>query len=314
MLLHFVDGEKGGVGKSWFCRLLVECCLHQGSEDIVLVESDSSNLDVGKYYPEITEKIFFSEDEKRSYNADSIFKLSEVKPVIVNLPAQVEAPLNDWISRNGLLEEDFSDLKIYKWFVCTGEPDSIELFKKSVTALDGKIEHVLVKNMGPTGAYEASWQRLKEDKALCDFLEKHGVISMELLPLHKKDAEIIVVGQMTFFKAIAPDSEVERLAKRRLRIYRDKVFDAIAATGLITKDIFDEHTNYDAISLTLKAADNLLAENLTSGSTNNGEAFSFESANSSTSASTVQNSDGTQEETVSHKKFKKQKHQQEALA
>jgi hypothetical protein len=27
MLLHFVDGEKGGVGKSWFCRLLVECCL-----------------------------------------------------------------------------------------------------------------------------------------------------------------------------------------------------------------------------------------------------------------------------------------------
>jgi hypothetical protein len=78
---------------------------------------------------------------------------------------------------------------------------------------------------------------------------------------------------MTFKKAIAPELKVERLAKRRLRIYRDKVFDAIAATGLITKDIFDEHTDYDAISSTLKAADNLLAENLTSGGTNTGEPF-----------------------------------------
>ncbi len=168
--------------------------------------------------------------------------------------------------------------------------------------------------MGPTGAYEASWQRLKKDKALSDFIEKHGVISMELLPLHKKDAEIIVVGQMTFKKAIAPDSKVERLAKRRLRIYRDKVFDAIAATGLITKDIFDEHTNYEALQAALRAVDNLLASNLTSGGTNTDEAFSFPSSNSSTIASTAQNSDGTQEEAVSHKKSKKQKPQQEALA
>jgi hypothetical protein len=245
MLIHFVHGEKGGVGKSWFARLLVDCCLSSGWESITLVESDSSNPDVGRYFPDITETIFFSEDDKRSYDVDRIFQLAESRPVLVNLPAQVDAPLNDWIERNGLLDEDFAELEIYKWFVCTGEPDSVALFKNSTQALDGKIRHVLVKNMGPTGAYEASWQRLNEDKALSDFIEKHGVISMELLPLHKKDAEIIVVGQMTFKKAIAPEENVERLAKRRLKIYREKVFTSIRETGLLSTDVYLKHLSLD---------------------------------------------------------------------
>jgi hypothetical protein len=104
MLIHFVHGEKGGVGKSWFARLLVDCCLSTGWETITLVESDSSNRDVGRYYPGITEEIFFSEDDKRSYDVDRIFQLAESRPVLVNLPAQVDSPLNDWIERNGLVD------------------------------------------------------------------------------------------------------------------------------------------------------------------------------------------------------------------
>ncbi|WP_051035478.1 hypothetical protein [Crinalium epipsammum] len=49
--IHFVDGEKGGVGKSLFCRVLIEYCKSKGLSDrIHFVESDLSNPDVGKIY------------------------------------------------------------------------------------------------------------------------------------------------------------------------------------------------------------------------------------------------------------------------
>ena len=169
-LIHFVHGEKGGVGKSWFARLLVDCCLCSEWNHITLVESDPSNPDVGCYFPDISESIYFSEDDKRSYAPDRIFLLAESRPVFVNLPAQVDVPLNDWIERNGLLDEDFGELEIYKWFVCTGEPDSVSLFKDSVQALGGKIRHILVKNMGRTGAHEVTWNRLAGDSELIEFV------------------------------------------------------------------------------------------------------------------------------------------------
>jgi hypothetical protein len=268
MLIHFVHGEKGGVGKSWFCRLLVEYCTTKIQAKIILVESDSSNPDVGRYYPSIQRKIFFSEDDKRSYDVDQIFKLSEDLPVIVNLPAQVDAPLNNWIERNGLVDADFEELLIYKWFVCTGEPDSIDLFKKSVTALSGKIKHILVKNMGVTGSFEANWKRWEDNADFGEFLESNNVQVMKLEPLHRNDADVIVVSQLSFDEAISKQSKVERLVKRRLRIYRDLVFDAIEAVklprsqvlplgefgqeqqkeliSLIGLEVFDGHTNPDA--------------------------------------------------------------------
>lgn len=269
MLIHFVHGEKGGVGKSWFCRLLTEYCLTKIKAEIVLVESDSSNPDVGRYFPSIQRKIFFSEDDKRSYDVDRIFKLSERLPVIVNLPAQVDTPLNDWIERNGLVDEDFDELLIYKWFVCTGEPDSIDLFKKSVTALSGKIRHVLVKNLGVTDSFEANWQIWEDDPEFREFLESNNVLSMKLDSLHRKDADVIIVRQLSFDEAISNQSRVDRLAKRRLRIYRDLVFDAIESVklpkgillplaelgdeekkdlvSLVGLEVFDSHTDRSVI-------------------------------------------------------------------
>ncbi|HAA28529.1 MAG TPA: hypothetical protein DCE56_13660 [Cyanobacteria bacterium UBA8553] len=247
MLIHFVHGEKGGVGKSWFARLLVDCCLSSGWETITLVESDSSNPDVGRYFPEITEKIFFSEDDKRSYDVDRIFQLAETRPVLVNLPAQVDAPLNDWIERNGLLDEDFDELEIYKWFVCTGEPDSVALFKNSTQALNGKIRHVLVKNMGRTGAHELTWNRLATDNELLEFVKTHNVVEMTLDPLHAEDADIIVVKGFSFDAAINSPlgGSVSKLAKRRLKVYREKVFTSIRGTGLLSTDLYLKHLSLD---------------------------------------------------------------------
>jgi hypothetical protein len=248
MLIHFVHGEKGGVGKSWFARLLIDCCLSSGWEHLTVIESDPSNPDVGCYFPDISESIYFSEDDKRSYAPDRIFLLAESRPVIVNLPAQVAVPLDDWIDRNGLLDEDFSELQIYKWFVCTGEPDSVSLFKDSVQAFDGKIRHILVKNMGRTGAHEVTWNRLAADSELVEFVNAHNVIQMVLDPLHADDADVIISKRVTFRQAIGEvpsDVNLPLLPKRRLKLYREKVFTAIRETGLISTDVYLKHLALD---------------------------------------------------------------------
>jgi hypothetical protein len=261
-LIHFVHGEKGGVGKSFFARLLVEYCIEKKLE-FTLVETDRSNPDVGDYYQEICERVFFSEDEKRSYDVDLIFDLSEVKPVIVNLPAQVEVALTDWIGRNGLADElSFTDndaqndlkdddrVLIYKWFLCTGEPDSIKLFKESVTSVEGKIPHILVKNM----LYELNWERFnqeqedrhdKEVQELQIFVKEHNVKVLELPKLHKKDADLIVFDKLRFSQAVISPS-VSRLAQRRLAHYLELVYEAITATGLMTPELFIKHRKTQA--------------------------------------------------------------------
>ena len=49
--IHFIDGEKGGVGKSLFARTMVQYCL-DNNLPFRLVEADGSNPDVGDIYGE----------------------------------------------------------------------------------------------------------------------------------------------------------------------------------------------------------------------------------------------------------------------
>jgi hypothetical protein len=118
--IHFIDGEKGGVGKSLFARVMVQYCLDK-QLPYVLVEADQSNPDVGVFYPENIQTAVFSESERQAYAADAIFNLALTTPVIVNLPAHVTKTVNDWIERNQILEMDAKHkVDICKWFVGNG--------------------------------------------------------------------------------------------------------------------------------------------------------------------------------------------------
>ena len=147
--IHLIDGEKGGVGKSLFARVLVEYCLWKGLE-FKLVDADRTNPDVGHIYqsihPTLTcygnsndkgdseelKPIFFSEDEKKSYETDRIFEMAMSVSVIVNLPANVYPLVTDWIEKNDLLSlGEKHGVNICKWFICNGGYDSIRLFMDS---------------------------------------------------------------------------------------------------------------------------------------------------------------------------------------
>ena len=56
--IHFVDGEKGGVGKSMFARTIVQYCLDKQCS-FVPIETDTSNPDLSSRYKDICQYASF---------------------------------------------------------------------------------------------------------------------------------------------------------------------------------------------------------------------------------------------------------------
>jgi CO dehydrogenase nickel-insertion accessory protein CooC1 len=130
--IHLIDGEKGGVGKSFVTRAMIQYRLDKNLP-FVAVETDRSNPDVAGVYKEICKYAFFSEDEKEADKADRIFEYAMKKPVIVSLPSQVHRTIKIWMDRNQLLQLGSEyGVDFCKWFVCNGEYDSVKLFLASL--------------------------------------------------------------------------------------------------------------------------------------------------------------------------------------
>lgn len=119
--IHLIGGEKGGIGKSFFARLLVYYCTKRDYK-FHLVDTDRTNPDVSDRY-KLGTKVFFTENEKKSNNVDVIFERSQERPVLVNLPAQIQDAVEQWIKRNNLVNLEFKidkkkvTVEIYYWFL-----------------------------------------------------------------------------------------------------------------------------------------------------------------------------------------------------
>jgi hypothetical protein len=69
--IHLVDGEKGGAGKSFVSKALIEYCSSINHSVMVV---DNSNQDISRIYRGV-QSAYFSDDEKLATEADAIFDL-----------------------------------------------------------------------------------------------------------------------------------------------------------------------------------------------------------------------------------------------
>ena len=231
--IHFIDGEKGGVGKSLFARVMMQRCIDRNYPH-TLVESDPSNPDVGEIYCNAVEEqedgikkpiykqVLFSESERKTYEADEIFELSLVSPIIVNLPATAANLTTSWIDRNGLLNLK-DKVKICKWFVSNGGYDSIQLFIKTLNHFQGGLQHVFVRNFGlcPT------WAHIDNRKELQRLIKEYrvSVIDFPLFPYPERD--YIDEKRCTFDAARADDELGGILAQQRLATFLRQSYEQI---------------------------------------------------------------------------------------
>ena len=196
-VIHLIDGEKGGVGKSFVTRTMIQYGLDRNLP-FVAVETDRSNPDVNRVYQDICKFAVFSEDEKQADKADRIFEMAIEKPVIVSLPSQVHRAVKAWIDNNQLLKlGDEYGVSFCKWFVCNGEYDSVRLFQSSLNNYKHQMTHILVKNLGLCD----EWEQIEEDQSLQKLIKKYQVKVIDFPKLGYKERYLINQKQLKFDEA-----------------------------------------------------------------------------------------------------------------
>lgn len=178
--IHFVGGEKGGVGKSVVSRLMSQYCLER-NYPFVGLDADQSHATLTRFYADFTRPLNLDVFE----STDSIMELAleQDQQVIIDLPAQSERFLDRWIEENGVLEMCAEmNIPVVYWYVVDDGIDSANLIDNFMAKYQQHLQLVVVKNEG----------RGSNFSAVDRVLEKHGTNSGPtqrqcLLPgLHKE--------------------------------------------------------------------------------------------------------------------------------
>ena len=224
--VHLVGNDKGGVGKSFFAKVKVQYCLDK-KHSFAAVETDRCNPDVNAVYPKLCNFAVFSEDEKQAAKADSIFEYAIEKPVVVSLPAQVNRLVYQWIERNQLFTVGKEyQVDFCKWFVCSGQYDSVKLLISSLNLYQGQMRHIIVRNWGKCD----DWAHVDNDKELEKLVKKYKVKTIDLPKLPHAETYLIDKNRLNFAQA-RESKELKILGKQRVKNFLNLAYQAIDSTG-----------------------------------------------------------------------------------
>ena len=143
--IHFIGGEKGGVGKSLVSRLLAQ---HFIDRELPFLgfDTDRSHGALLRFYSGYASPVLVDRYEA----LDSIIEAAIEQPdrrVLVDLAAQTHDPLVKWMDESGVLEmAGESGFEITYWHVMDSGRDSVDLLKKLLDRFGARLGYVLVRN------------------------------------------------------------------------------------------------------------------------------------------------------------------------
>jgi hypothetical protein len=146
--VHFIGGEKGGVGKSVVARVLAQYFIDR-SLGFSAVDADGSHGALLRYYKDYSQ----AADLDAYDSADQIMDraLGADRRVLVDLPAQSARPLGRWLEASDVLgfAEEMS-VNLAFWHVTDGGFDSINLLERVIDLASGNANRhaIVVRNLG----------------------------------------------------------------------------------------------------------------------------------------------------------------------
>src|SRR5262245_27675902 len=136
--LHFVGGEKGGVGKSVVARLLCQYWIDQ-SVKFAAFDGDTSHGALRRYYTGYSTPIDLNSEEDADRILERVIEEEELR-VLVDLPAQCAIPLHRWLDRAEVLEVAHENsVAVTFWHVTDGGFDSVQVLDTEVSKLEKRV-------------------------------------------------------------------------------------------------------------------------------------------------------------------------------
>lgn len=199
--INFIGGEKGGVGKSVFSRVLAQYFIDKG-QPFTGFDTDRSHTSFTRFYADYAAPVIVDKYE----GLDTIVSVFEEAPgegeqlpsVIVDLAAQTAAPLARWIQDSDLLGL-FGEMgvNINLWHLADPGRDSVDLLHRLVDTYGAGPNYIVVKNFGRGSDFSL----LEESEALKNALALGGHV-ISLAQLHEASMRKIDRHNTSFWAAI----------------------------------------------------------------------------------------------------------------
>jgi hypothetical protein len=144
--VHFVGGEKGGVGKSVVARLLAQLFIERNLP-FTAIDADLSHGALVRYYTDFTRPVDLTQLDSADQIMDAA--LASERRVLVDLPAQSHRFLRRWIDTADVLSYAREvNVRLVFWHVTDGGFDSVSHLEQLLALLGDAVQCVVVKNQG----------------------------------------------------------------------------------------------------------------------------------------------------------------------
>ena len=217
--LHFVGGEKGGVGKSFTARLLAQYYIDH-KQPFIGFDTDLSHETFTRFYGEFINPILITDVE----SLDRIIDEAEQHPqqdIIVDLAAQTAAPLRQWMQDCELMElmQELGFCVMY-WHVMDDGADSAYLLSKISKQLKHEnCQIIAVKNLGCGEDFSAFEQSPMHRKAV-----DAGVNFISLPKLQTQLAQKVDFNHLSFWAAANNTKLISIAERRRVKVWLENCF------------------------------------------------------------------------------------------
>jgi hypothetical protein len=223
--IHFVGGEKGGVGKSVVARLLAQYFIDR-AVPFAALDADGSHGSLLRHYKDSSRPI----DLARFESADEILTLATEadRRVLVDLPAQSERALASWISEAGVLDlARESGVGVVFWHVMDDGKDALITLHRLLERYGASVSYCVVKNLG-RGKDFSLFDRSAERTTA----ESLGAAVIELGELHAAAMQKIDRCDASFWAAVSnPAFATEtftRMDRQRIKVWLHASYDQLA--------------------------------------------------------------------------------------
>ena len=223
--IHFIGGEKGGVGKSVVARVVAQYFIDRGLPFLGF-DTDRSHGSLLRFYSDFASPIVVDRYESLDTIVESASENPE-KRILVDLAAQTHEPLVKWMDESGVLETAGElGLTVTYWHVMDSGKDSVDLLKKLFDRFGSRLNYVLVLNELRGDSFDIFERSGEKDRAL-----GLNARMISLRRLHETVINKIDAGSTSFWaaknKSDHDTTGLGLLERQRVKVWLNNAYDQI---------------------------------------------------------------------------------------
>jgi len=220
--VHFIGGEKGGVGKSLVARLLAQYFIDR-ELPFLAFDTDRSHGALMRFYGGYTSPVVVDQAE----SLDLIIEAASAAPqrrMLVDLAAQTQRKLENWIADSDLLAmAPELDITMTYWHVMDAGRDSVDLLHALINRFGGSMRLVLVLNEVRGDSFELLRQSGELERA-----EQLGALIVSVRKLQDSTIQKIDAHSTSFWAAVNSSERATTglglLERQRVKIWLNRVY------------------------------------------------------------------------------------------